>query len=61
MIWSATSRTPDPGSVLDVQRGIAGLVISELTKRNIVASKRTEAPPVKNLMNRRLAYRLDDR
>jgi hypothetical protein len=40
MIWSATSRTPDPGSVTDVQRGIAGLVISELAQRSIISSKK---------------------
>ena len=40
LIWSATSRTPDPGSVTDAQRGIAGLVISELAKRNIIISKK---------------------
>jgi hypothetical protein len=36
MIWSATSRTPDPGSVTDVQRGIAGLIIADLAKRSII-------------------------
>lgn len=40
LIWSATSRTPEPGSVLDVQRGIADLVISDLAKRNIITSKK---------------------
>jgi hypothetical protein len=40
LIWSATSRTPDPGTVTDVQQGIAGLVISELAQRSIVAPKR---------------------
>jgi hypothetical protein len=40
LIWSATSRTPDPGSVMDAQRGIAGLVISELAKRSIIISKK---------------------
>jgi hypothetical protein len=39
LIWSATSRTPDPGSVTDVQRGIAGLVISELAQRRIISSR----------------------
>ena len=39
LIWSATSRTPDPRSVTDVQRGIAGLVISELAQRSIIISK----------------------
>jgi hypothetical protein len=40
LIWSATSRTSDPGSVANAQRGIAGLVISELTRRSIIGSKR---------------------
>jgi hypothetical protein len=40
LIWSATSRTPDPGSVPDVQSGIAGIVISELTQRSIINSKK---------------------
>jgi hypothetical protein len=40
MIWSATSRTPDPGSVTDVQRGIAGLVISELAQRSIISYRK---------------------
>jgi hypothetical protein len=40
LIWSATSRTPDPGSVTDAQRGIAGLVISELTRRGVIGSTR---------------------
>ena len=40
MVWSATSRTPDPGSVTDVQRGIAGLVIAELAQRRIISSKK---------------------
>ena len=30
LLACATSRTPDPGSVIDVQRGIASLVISEV-------------------------------
>jgi hypothetical protein len=38
LIWSATSRTPDPGSASEVQRGIAGLVLSALAKRNIIGS-----------------------
>jgi hypothetical protein len=38
LIWSATSRTPDPGSVSDVQGGIAGLVISDLSKHRIINS-----------------------
>jgi hypothetical protein len=40
MIWSAKSRTPDPDSVKDVQRGIAGLVVSELGWRNIITSRK---------------------
>jgi hypothetical protein len=40
MIWSATSRTPDPASVKDVQRGIVNLVIAELAKRNIISSNK---------------------
>ncbi len=40
LIWSATSRTPDPGSVTDVQRGIACLVVSDLAKQSIVAPKK---------------------
>jgi len=40
MIWSAKSRTADPDSVKDIQRGIAGLVISELARRGIITSKK---------------------
>jgi hypothetical protein len=40
LVWSATSRTPGPGTVTDVQRGVAGLVISELTKRGIINRKK---------------------
>jgi len=40
LIWSATSKTPDPGSVTDVQQGIAELVVSELAQRSIVGSKK---------------------
>jgi hypothetical protein len=36
MIWSAKSRTPDPGSVTDAQQGIAVLVINELAQRSII-------------------------
>jgi hypothetical protein len=39
LIWSATSRTPDPGSVTDVQRGIVRLVMSELSARSIIGAK----------------------
>jgi hypothetical protein len=38
LIWSATSRTPDPGSVTDVQRGIVSLVIDELAQRSIIGT-----------------------
>jgi hypothetical protein len=40
LIWSATSRTPDPGSVPDLQRGIAGLVIFELAQRKIISAEK---------------------
>lgn len=40
MVWSSTSRTADPDSVKDLQRGVAGLVISELARQNIISSKR---------------------
>jgi hypothetical protein len=39
LIWSAKSRTPDPGSVPDAQRGIAGLVISKLAHQSIIISR----------------------
>jgi hypothetical protein len=40
LIWSAKSRTPDPGSVSDAQRGIAGLVISKLARQSIIISRK---------------------
>jgi hypothetical protein len=40
MIWSATSKTPEPNSVQAVRPEIVNLVISELTKQRIIASKR---------------------
>jgi hypothetical protein len=40
LIWSAKSRTPDPGSVPDAQRGIAGLVVSKLAHQNIIISRK---------------------
>jgi hypothetical protein len=40
LIWSARSRTPDPGSVIDVQLGIAGLVIPDLVQRRIISSRK---------------------
>jgi hypothetical protein len=38
MIWSATSRTPEPNSVQEVRPEIVKLVMSELAKRGIIAS-----------------------
>jgi hypothetical protein len=40
MIWSATSETPEPNSVLTVRPEIVNLVISELTQQRIIASVR---------------------
>jgi hypothetical protein len=40
LIWRANSRTLDPGSVPDVQLGIASLVIAELAQRSIITSKK---------------------
>jgi hypothetical protein len=40
LIWSATSRTPDPGTVSDVQQGIAGLVVSKLAHQSIIISRK---------------------
>jgi hypothetical protein len=40
LIWSATSRTPDPGSVANVQGGITDLVISELAQRKFIGPKK---------------------
>jgi hypothetical protein len=40
LIWSATCRTPDPRSVMDVQISIARLVLKELTMRNIAGSRK---------------------
>lgn len=40
LVWSATSRTPEPGSVPDVQRGIADLVISDLAHRKIIGEQK---------------------
>lgn len=36
LIWSATSRTPDPTSISDAQKSIVSLVVSELEKRMII-------------------------
>ena len=38
LIWSATSRTPDPASARDVQQSISHLVIAELSKEKIIRS-----------------------
>ena len=38
LVWSATSRTPEPGSVPDAQSGIADLVVSDLAHQNIIAA-----------------------
>ncbi len=40
MIWSATSKTPEPSSVEEGRPEIVKLVISELTRRNIIAPER---------------------
>jgi hypothetical protein len=40
VIWSATSRTSDPASVIDIQKEIADLVMSELARRKFIGSKK---------------------
>ena len=40
LVWSATSRTPEPGSVANLQSGIADVVITKLSQRNIIGPKR---------------------
>ena len=40
LIWSATSRTPDPNSVTDVQNGIVLMVTHELTRHKIISMKK---------------------
>jgi hypothetical protein len=40
MIWSATSKTPEPNSVQVVRPEIVKLVVSELTQEGIIASER---------------------
>ena len=40
MIWSATSKTPEPNTVQEVRPEIVKLVMSELTKQRIIASER---------------------
>ena len=36
LIWRATSRTPDPGSVIGLQKGVADIVIEDLKKQHII-------------------------
>jgi hypothetical protein len=40
LIWNATSRTPDPATVTDIQHGIARLVMRELVRQNIIKPKK---------------------
>jgi hypothetical protein len=40
MIWSATSKTPEPNSMHEVRPEIVKLVLSELTQSGIIASER---------------------
>jgi hypothetical protein len=40
IIWSATSETPEPNSVQEIRPEIVKLVMSDLTKRRMIASKR---------------------
>jgi hypothetical protein len=40
LIWSATSRTPDPRSVEDVQTGVADLVMSELAQYKFIGPRK---------------------
>jgi hypothetical protein len=40
LIWSATSKTPEPNSIQQVRPEIVKLVLSELTKQRIIASER---------------------
>ncbi|MGD0038116.1 MAG: hypothetical protein ABSC53_12590 [Bacteroidota bacterium] len=40
MIWSATSKTPEPNAIQAVRPEIVKLVMSELTKQRIIASER---------------------
>jgi hypothetical protein len=42
LIWSATSRTPDPATVPDPQSGIASLVMAELAGRGIIGNVKKE-------------------
>jgi hypothetical protein len=40
MIWSGTSKTPDPDSAPDLQRKVAGLIMSELVRHGIIRPKK---------------------
>ena len=40
MIWSATSKTPEPNAIQEVRPEIVKLVMSELTQRGMIASER---------------------
>jgi len=40
LVWSATSKTPEPNSAQDVRPDVVKLVISELTRQAIIASER---------------------
>jgi hypothetical protein len=40
VIWSATSRTSDPASVIDIQKEIADLVMSELAREKFIGSRK---------------------
>jgi hypothetical protein len=40
VIWNATSRTPDPIAIIDIQRGIAALVATELARRKFIGPKK---------------------
>jgi hypothetical protein len=40
MIWSATSETPEPSSILEARPEIIKLVMAELTQQSIIAHKR---------------------
>jgi hypothetical protein len=40
VIWSATSRTSDPASVIDIQKEIADLVMSELARKKFIGSRK---------------------
>lgn len=44
MIWSATSKTPEPNSLEAVRPEIVKLVMAELTQQGIIASERERKP-----------------